>query len=72
MERLAEIGAQEVGGKPTQVVVGHAQAPEDAEALRAMLREKMNITEEFSSDLGPVLSTHTGPGVLGFVFCPQE
>jgi fatty acid-binding protein DegV len=32
----------------------------------------MNVTEEFTSDLGPVLSTHTGPGVLGFVFYPQE
>jgi DegV family protein with EDD domain len=72
MERIAEIGAEEAKGKPCQVVVGHGQAPEDAAALRAMLREKMTITEEFTSDLGPVLSTHTGPGVLGFVFHPVE
>lgn len=72
MERLAEIGAEESAGKPCQVVVGHGQAPEDAATLRSLLSEKMKIDEEFTSDLGPVLSTHTGPGVLGFVYYPLE
>jgi fatty acid-binding protein DegV len=37
-----------------------------------MLREKMNVDEEFTSELSPVLSTHTGPGTLGFVYYPLE
>jgi fatty acid-binding protein DegV len=37
-----------------------------------MVRGKMNVVEEYSSDLGPVISTHTGPGVLGFVYFPKE
>ena len=72
MERLVEIGAEGAKGKPCQVTVGHAQAAEDAKTLAGMVREKMNVKEEFTSDLGPVISTHTGPGVLGFVYYPIE
>lgn len=72
MERLVEIGAEGTKGKRVQIAVGHAQAAEDARALAQMTRQKMNIAEEFSSDLGPVISTHTGPGVLGFVYYPLE
>src|SRR5919201_596726 len=73
MERLAEIGGEATGGPqgtPCQVVVGHAQAAEDARTLSRLVHEKMNVVEEFSSPLGPVISTHTGPGVLGFVYYP--
>lgn len=68
MERLVELGAEATKGKPCQVCVGHAQAAEDAKTLAKMVREKLNVTEEFTNDLGPVISTHTGPGVLGFVY----
>ena len=72
MERLAELGAQMSGGKPCQVSIGHAEAEEDAKTLSGMVHAKMKVVEEFTSDLGPVISTHTGPGVLGFVFYPMD
>jgi DegV family protein with EDD domain len=72
MERLAELGGEATGGRPCQVVVGHAQAAEDARALSGLIHQKMNVVEEFSSPLGPVISTHAGPGVLGFVYYPLE
>jgi DegV family protein with EDD domain len=72
MERAVELGVEFTKGRPCQVAVGHAQAPEDAQTLSRMVHEKMNVAEEFQSDLGPVISTHTGPGVLGFVYCPIE
>jgi DegV family protein with EDD domain len=72
MERLIELGADFVDGKPVQIAVGHAEVPEDARALTEMARQKMNVVEEFTSDLGPVISTHTGPGVLGFVLHRME
>lgn len=72
MERLVEIAAEATKGKRCQVAVGHGQAPEDAETLSKMIREKMDVAEEFNSELGPVLSTHTGPGVLGFVYYCSE
>jgi DegV family protein with EDD domain len=72
MERLVEIAAEATKGKRCQIAVGHAQSPEDAETLSKMIREKMDVAEEFKSELGPVLSTHTGPGVLGFVYYPLD
>jgi len=72
MERLVEIAAEKTEGKKCQIAVGHAEAPQDAEALSKMIREKMNVAEEFNSELGPVLATHTGPGVLGFVYYCTE
>ncbi len=72
MERLVEIGAETAAGKPCQVCIGQAEAEEDARTLSKMVHEKMQVVEEFSSDLGPVISTHTGPGVLGFVFYPMD
>jgi DegV family protein with EDD domain len=72
MERIAEIGAEAMNGRPCQVAIGHFRAADDAMLLTRMAREKMNVTEDFHSPLGPVISTHTGPGVLGFVLLPAE
>jgi DegV family protein with EDD domain len=72
MDRLVALGVEGAKGRPCRICIGHAQAPEDAKVLASMVREKMNVTEEYSSDLGPVISTHTGPGVLGFVYFPTE
>ncbi len=72
MERLVEIAAEATKGKRCQIAVGHAQAPEDAATLSKLIHEKMNVAEEFNSELGPVLATHTGPGVLGFVYYPLD
>jgi DegV family protein with EDD domain len=72
MERLVELGAEIVAGRPVQISVGHAAAAKEAEVLTDMTKQKMNVVEEFTSDLGPVISTHTGPGVLGFVINPLD
>ena len=72
MERLVEIAAEATKGKRCQIAVGHAQAPEDAATLSKLIHEKMDVAEEFNSELGPVLATHTGPGVLGFVYYPLD
>lgn len=72
MERLVEIGAEATKGKRVQIAVGHGEAAEDAKTLSGMIRQKMDVAEEFSSDLGPVISTHTGPGVIGFVYYPLD
>jgi len=72
MERLAELGSEIAKGRPCQVAIGHAEAEEDAKVLSGLVHDKLKVVEEFSSDLGPVISTHTGPGVLGFVFYPMD
>ncbi len=63
---------QSLISRSCQIAVGNAQAEEDAKTLSRMVHEKMNVVEEFSSELGPVICKHTGPGVLGFVYYPIE
>jgi DegV family protein with EDD domain len=72
MERLVELGAEITKRRPCQISVGHAEAAEDARQLIQMAKAKMNVVEEFTSDLGPVIATHTGPGVLGLVLYPLD
>jgi len=54
--------------EPTlRVGIAHADAPERAEALRAMVREKRAAAEiEIVTALGPVVGAHAGPGTVGF------
>jgi DegV family protein with EDD domain len=50
-----------------RVAVAHADAPEKAESLVAMVqRERPAATIEVVTSLGPVLATHVGPGCVGF------
>jgi DegV family protein with EDD domain len=50
-----------------RVGIAYAEAPERAEALRAMVREKRPAAEiEIVTALGPVVGAHAGPGTVGF------
>lgn len=46
-------------------VVQHIQAPEQAERLVARGREIFNSDPLFVSEVGPVIGTHVGPGLIG-------
>jgi DegV family protein with EDD domain len=50
------------------VVVAHADCAEDALSLETMLRERAEILEVITIEVGPVIGTHTGPGMLACVF----
>jgi len=50
------------------VLVAHADCADDAAALEAMLRDRAEIGEVLTIDVGPVIGTHTGPGMLACVF----
>ena len=54
------------------VLVGHADAPDDAEVVSAMLRERREIHELLTCEIGPVIGSHTGPGMVAVVFWGQE
>lgn len=72
MDRLVELGMEATKGKPCQICVGHAQAEDDARELAKMVQARLNVTEVLIGEIGPVISTHTGPGAIGFVYNPVE
>jgi DegV family protein with EDD domain len=43
----------------------HIQAPREAEALAERCREIFGSEPAFVSEIGPVIGTHVGPGLLG-------
>jgi DegV family protein with EDD domain len=50
-----------------RVGIAHADAPERAQALAEMVRERRPAAElELVTTLGPVLGAHAGPGTVGF------
>mgnify|MGYP005817220247 CR=1 FL=1 len=50
------------------VMITHGDCIEDAEYLAGLVREKMGVTNILINNIGTVIGSHTGPGVLA-VFC---
>ena len=49
------------------VTIAHGDCPEDAKVLETILREEYGVRQIHTGYVGPVLGTHTGPGVLGLI-----
>lgn len=64
--RLPEYVLERIdGSQPLRVAVMHWLAPVEAETVLADMRARANVIEEVNTYVGPVVGTHTGPGVLG-------
>ena len=53
---------------PIQAMVMHANAPEEAEALRVRLAARFPCREVHVTQFTSVMGAHSGPGVLGIAF----
>ena len=68
LDRLVELTAQAVGTtEPVKLAIAHAEAHEEAEALRARLEETFNCDEMHVVDLACSLTVHGGPGIIGII-----
>jgi len=73
LRALAEsFATRAVDSATSTVVVAHADAAGDAEALIALLHERTGIAELLTFDVGPVIGSHTGPGMVAVVFWGPE
>jgi DegV family protein with EDD domain len=66
LARLVDLFRQDLPAE--QVAVMHAQAPEEAEDLRARVGAELEGVEVVTSQIGPVLGTHIGPGAVGIAY----
>ncbi len=64
-ERLVEYGRELKAGETGRWVVQHIQDPQAAEHLVERGREIFGTEPLFVSEIGPVIGTHAGPGLLG-------
>jgi DegV family protein with EDD domain len=70
---MAELVAgQHTPGSALRVQVPHANNPEGAAMLRALLDQRFTCTWLPSGPIAPVLGAHTGAGLVGVAFAPQE
>jgi fatty acid kinase fatty acid binding subunit len=65
LRRLAEYAEQRHADGADAWVVQHVQAPEEAGQLADRVEQIMGRGPVFVSEVGPVIGTHIGPGLLG-------
>lgn len=66
IEKLLDVVASDTEGKgKLHASVIHAAAPEDAEQFKGQVMERLDPVELITTELSPVVGTHTGPGLVG-------
>lgn len=71
VDRMLELAAQYVGGRPVWASVIHAGAHGEAVELMRRMAEQFNCQELHLASISPAISVHTGPGTVGLVVCPE-
>jgi DegV family protein with EDD domain len=64
MGRIIELLQQDFSGVPIHVTVAHARSPETALELQQQLQNQFEVKSVLTTEIGPVIGTHTGPGVV--------
>lgn len=52
---------------PVDVAVVHARDPESAQELAQKVKGRIAVRELYTSEIGSVIGTHTGPGAIGLI-----
>jgi len=65
--RMLDLVEEHLGGQGPQarVAITNALVTDEAQALAHELSERLCCAEPSIADIGPVIGTHTGPGVIG-------
>jgi DegV family protein with EDD domain len=71
-ERLVDYARQRHASGADAWVVQHTRSPDEAERLVASCREVFETEPVFVSEIGAVVGTHTGPGLLGLGALPAR
>ena len=72
LRAIADTFAARAGCVQGTVVIAHGDAPDDALTLEALLRERAEIADVLVFEVGPVIGSHTGPGMVAAVFWGPE
>jgi DegV family protein with EDD domain len=65
--QMMNLVKEHVDGDGTQakVAITHALVPEEAEEIKREIVNELGCSEPYLATVGPVIGTHTGPGVVG-------
>lgn len=69
LNRIVDMAVeQSKGWENDMVMITHGDCIEDAEYVAGLVREKMGVSQILINNIGTVIGSHTGPGVVA-VFC---
>jgi len=66
--RILDLFREQVGQNKVHVAVLHADAEEDAQEILEEVQQTADCAETYFTNVGPVIGSHAGPGVLGLVW----
>ena len=65
MKKLEQGWNPELGNR---ILIGHGSCPESAQLLRQEILERFPDAEISTTEIGPVIGSHTGPGMLALIY----
>ena len=68
MKAMVDIARQRSGGKPIHAAIVHANVPQDAEQLKALLLSQCQCDKLYISELPGAIAVHNGEGLLDLGF----
>ena len=69
LNRIVDVMEEQMKGWDNEIVmITHGDCKEDAQYVAGLIREKYGIDNILINDIGTVIGTHTGPGVIA-TFC---
>ena len=69
LNKIVDMAAEQAKGWDNDIImITHGDCIEDAEYVARLVREKMGIDNILINNIGTVIGSHTGPGVVA-VFC---
>ena len=69
LNKIVDMAVEQAKGWDNDIVmITHGDCLEDAEYVAKLVREKMDIDNILINNIGTVIGSHTGPGVVA-VFC---
>lgn len=54
------------------VIIGHGDSLKDAEFLSTKLKNELHVKEVIMTQIGPIIGSHTGPGMIGLTFVGER
>ena len=66
---LEDFESQVAPGQPVDCVLMHAQSPDEARDLGLEMQKRLRCERMITVEVGAVVGTHTGPGLVGGAIC---
>ena len=71
-ELLNRMKAEAVTPEEQIVIIGHGDSLEDALLLEKKVRQTLSVKEVILTYIGPIIGSHTGPGMVGLTFLGKK